>query len=210
MSTAHTLGLAVLASLYAISCNPSREELGEQPSPRRAIDEASAAEALQPFEPRIGHALIQAATGQEVTGAAVFIESVPGQGVDMFVTLDKLGPGNHGLHIHETGTCGGMGFESAGEHFNPGGTAHGAPQAPAHHAGDLGNVQADERGRAELHIVTRDVSLDPKAPISIARRAVIVHANPDDLQSQPGGNAGGRIGCGVVEVLSADEPRVGS
>jgi Cu-Zn family superoxide dismutase len=101
-----------------------------------------------------------------------------------------------------------MGFESAGEHFNPGGTAHGGPDEPAHHAGDLGNVVADERGHAELHIKADAATLAPDAPFSIAGRAIILHANPDDLDSQPSGDAGGRIGCGVI-TLVGPEPGVG-
>lgn len=99
----------------------------------------------------------------------------------------------HGFHVHENGECTAPKFDSAGSHYNPTGVAHGEPGDTHRHPGDLGNLQADKKGVARLDIVI------PQAPSgdSFAGRSVIVHEKMDD-GSQPVGNAGGRIACGVL------------
>jgi Cu-Zn family superoxide dismutase len=116
------------------------------------------------------------------------------------VTVDLTGvpPGVHGFHIHDKGDCGDNG-NAAGGHFNPAATAHGAPSADLHHAGDFGNVTADPDGRVHLEFTTRSVTVDA-GPNSAVGHAVILHANPDDLVTQPTGNAGPRIACGIVQM----------
>lgn len=111
--------------------------------------------------------------------------------------ISGLSPGKHGFHIHEKGDCSAPDASSAGGHFNPGSAQHGSPDAAQHHAGDLGNVEADAKGRARLDR-TVDFLTVSDGPNSVAGKAVIVHAQPDDLQTQPTGNAGGRQACGVI------------
>ena len=115
------------------------------------------------------------------------------------VTVDLTGvpPGVHGFHIHDKGDCGDNG-NAAGGHFNPATTAHGAPSADPHHAGDFGNVTADADGRVHTEFTTRSVTVEA-GPNSAVGHAVILHANPDDLVTQPTGNAGARIACGIVQ-----------
>jgi Cu-Zn family superoxide dismutase len=115
------------------------------------------------------------------------------------VTVDLTGvpPGVHGFHIHDKGDCGDNG-NAAGGHFNPAATSHGAPSADPHHAGDFGNVTADPDGRVHVEFTTRSVTVEA-GPNSAVGHAVILHANPDDLVTQPPGNAGPRIACGIVQ-----------
>ncbi|WP_198314479.1 superoxide dismutase family protein [Chitinibacter sp. GC72] len=108
--------------------------------------------------------------------------------------------GEHGFHIHETGDCSKMDFSSAGGHFNPGKVKHGQ-QDSEHHLGDLANLKADANGRVMVEMMLMDFSLNPKADHSIIGRAVVIHANPDDYMSQPAGNSGPRIACGVISEM---------
>jgi Cu-Zn family superoxide dismutase len=105
-------------------------------------------------------------------------------------------PGRHGFHIHEFGDCSAKDLSSAGSHFNPAMKSHGAPTDEMRHDGDMGNVVADESGKTHLEYIDRKITLDGEN--SIIGRAVIVHEKEDDLKTQPTGNAGGRVACGVI------------
>jgi Cu-Zn family superoxide dismutase len=131
-----------------------------------------------------------------VVGTIVFRETAEGLAVDGSIT--GLTPGAHGFHVHDKGECTPPTFDSAGPHFNPTSAPHAAPTADAHHFGDLGNVDADEAGKAEVHAVIDELSLDEGAQGSVLGRAIVVHAKADDMQTQPGGDAGDRIACGVI------------
>ena len=115
--------------------------------------------------------------------------------------LSGLEPGSvHGLHIHEKGDCSAPDATSAGPHFSLAGQQHGTPQGESHHAGDLGNVTANSSGKASASLVVPASKLTLVAgPLSVVGRAVVVHAGPDDLKSQPAGNSGARIACGVID-----------
>jgi Cu-Zn family superoxide dismutase len=140
-------------------------------------------------------AKLSPASGSTVSGTIEFI----GMNGYVLVKADVQGltPGKHGFHVHEKGDCSDPKAMSAGGHFNPEKTQHGAPDAMPHHAGDMGNLMADSTGHATLEWKDKDLSFD--GPHSILGRAVIVHAGADDLKSQPVGNAGGRVACGVIE-----------
>ncbi len=103
----------------------------------------------------------------------------------------------HGFHIHEKGDCSAPDATSAGGHFNPAGMPHGAPGDAQRHGGDLGNLKSDGAGFAQLSIEVTGITLGAD-PAGVIGRAVIVHAQPDDLTSQPTGNAGARIACGLI------------
>jgi Cu-Zn family superoxide dismutase len=111
--------------------------------------------------------------------------------------ISGLKPGKHGLHIHEKGDCSAPDATSAGGHFNPEKKNHGAPDAAEHHLGDLGNIEAAAKGKAHLDrtVDFLTIAVDPN---TIEGKAVIVHAQEDDLHSQPVGNAGARLACGVI------------
>lgn len=136
--------------------------------------------------------------GNNVTGTVTFT-SVDG-GVEIVADLEGLEPGKHGFHIHEKGDCSAPDAESAGGHFNPDGSPHGDPDNPAgqRHVGDMGNVEADEEGKAHYERTDQVISMEGEN--SIVGKAVIVHAQPDDLQSQPVGEAGSRLACGVIQA----------
>lgn len=111
---------------------------------------------------------------------------------------------NHGFHIHETGDCSKADATSAGGHFSPNkGNVHAAHSDPNRHAGDMGNLKSDNMGVARVDIKLPGLNLnDSDDAYSIIGKAVIVHKDPDDLTSQPAGNAGARIGCGVIKKTS--------
>jgi superoxide dismutase, Cu-Zn family len=103
----------------------------------------------------------------------------------------------HGFHIHENGDCSAPDASSAGSHFDPSASPHGGPEGEVRHGGDLGNLKADANGHASGSIKVGGVSIDD-GPDRILGRAIVVHASPDDLKSQPAGNSGARIACGVI------------
>lgn len=111
-------------------------------------------------------------------------------------TIRGLPPGRHGIHVHEFGDCSGPGAEAAGGHLNPHDRPHGAPWGAVHHAGDLGNIEADSDGVAEIRIET-DVLTIRGGDAELIGRALIVQADPDDF-TQPAGHTGARLACGVI------------
>ena len=119
-------------------------------------------------------------------------------GVRVVVDITGLTPGEHGFHIHEKGDCSAADGATAGAHFNPTGAPHGGPDSPQHHLGDLGNVTADQSGKAHLDRIFTFLSME--GPNSIVGKGVIVHAGKDDLTSQPAGNAGARVACGAISA----------
>ena len=112
------------------------------------------------------------------------------------VHVTGLTDGDHGFHIHEKGDFSAPDASSAGAHFNPTNAAHGGPAAPVHHAGDFGNL-GSKGGIAHLQLDVAGISLGT-GPSSIMGRAVVVHEKADDFTTQPTGNAGARVGCGVI------------
>ncbi|WP_026036015.1 superoxide dismutase family protein [Cupriavidus sp. BIS7] len=132
------------------------------------------------------------------TGGSVTFDQQPAGGVMVVVSVTGLPPGTmHGFHIHEKGDCSAPDAMSAGGHFNPTGKPHGQMTMADHHAGDMNNLVADSSGNARVQFVMPDVTVSP-GPNSVVGRAVVVHKDPDDYHTQPTGNSGGRIACGVI------------
>jgi len=167
--------------------------LAQSPSP-------SPAAAAGPRKVTRAVAVLSPGAGSSVQGTVTFT-AAPG-GVAVKASLKGLPPGNHGFHVHEFGDCSAPDFTSAGGHFNPRGNPHGAPTESARHAGDLGNVSAAADGTATLDWTDPTMKLD--GPDGVIGHAVIVHANADDLKTQPTGNAGGRVACGVIGVAKGE------
>jgi Cu-Zn family superoxide dismutase len=141
-------------------------------------------------------AVLAPTKGNQVSGTVQFKQR--GEVVQVDVKVTGLKPnGTHGFHIHEKGDCSAADASSAGGHFNPDKSPHGGLSSEKRHAGDLGNLQADANGYAQASIQVSGITLDAGAT-SVIGRAVIVHANPDDLSSQPSGNAGARVACGLI------------
>lgn len=145
-------------------------------------------------------AVLRPTGGSTVEGKVTFSRADAGVKVNVHVT--GLAAGKHGFHIHEFGDCSAPDGASAGGHFNPSAEAHGAPADAQRHTGDLGNIEANADGVADLEYTDSRTSFE--GPNSVLGRGVIIHANADDLKTQPTGNAGGRLACGVVGAVKAE------
>jgi len=150
--------------------------------------------------PRIAVATLEPTQGNTAHGTVSFVQK--GMKIVVDARFTDLAPGAHGIHIHERGDCSAPDAQSAGGHFNPSGKLHGGPLMQAHHAGDFGNIiaQADGTATLQLTVPTTQISLNENAIDSIIGKSVILHANPDDLTSQPAGNSGKRVACGVITL----------
>ncbi|MBM3116856.1 superoxide dismutase family protein [Jeongeupia naejangsanensis] len=146
---------------------------------------------LMPSSTQTAQATLLPTSGQTTTGKVSFRQS--GDTLLLDVTLSGLTPGQHGFHVHEKGDCSAPDASSAGGHFNPDKHLHGSPDAQDHHLGDLGNVVAGADGRVSTSLTIKGVRLD-----QLLGRSLIVHAGADDLKSQPAGNSGARIACGII------------
>ena len=146
----------------------------------------------------MGMAMLQPSTGSTAHGSVHFDQRADGT-VDVKVDLFGVPPGVHGFHIHEKGDCSDNGM-AAGGHFNPMNMPHAAPDAASHHAGDFGNVTAEANGEVHTSFNSHSITAGPGS-MSVMGRAVILHANADDLTTQPTGNAGGRIACGIINPM---------
>lgn len=174
----------LFVALTGVYCAPAPE-----PEPEPTIEEPEP-------QPLSASAELNPTEGNEVDGSVSFEET--DSGVQITAHVNGLTPGKHGFHIHEIGDCSAPDGTSAGGHFNPSGSEHGAPDSDVHHAGDLGNIEADEDGHGMLEVTVDFLTLS-EGPNSIAGRGVIVHAQEDDF-GQPTGNAGPRLACGVIEM----------
>ncbi|MGH7581356.1 MAG: superoxide dismutase family protein [Gemmatimonadales bacterium] len=117
------------------------------------------------------------------------------------VSVSGLSSGQHGMHIHETGACTPPGFESAGGHFNPGAKKHGMLNPDGPHAGDLPNLVAGADGSADTTFTVSPTLLaqGPASMMGAQQHAFVIHADPDDQKTDPSGNSGARVVCGVIE-----------
>src|SRR5688572_15486667 len=151
-----------------------------------------------PTEPLRATAQLQPTKGNKTFGEATF-EQVDGK-VRVVVFVQGLKPGQeHGLHIHEVGDCSsGDGMSTKG-HFNPFNKPHGHHGSAERHAGDLPSLKANKEGRANVQVDLDQLTV-ASGPASVIGRGLIVHADPDDFKTQPTGNAGARIACGVVQA----------
>jgi Cu-Zn family superoxide dismutase len=143
---------------------------------------------------------LQPTQGNGASGTVSFVQK--GDRLLVDARVKGLKPGPHGFHVHEKGDCGAPDAMSAGGHFNPTGSAHGSPAGDRRHGGDLGNLEADAGGNAALNatIPLHGVSVAAPGADSIVGRALIVHADPDDFTTQPTGNSGKRVACGVIRL----------
>jgi Cu-Zn family superoxide dismutase len=140
------------------------------------------------------------ASGSLVSGTLTLVPM--GDGVHLSGTIGGLrADSSHGFHIHEKGDCSAADASSAGGHFNPTGQPHGRAIQGAHHAGDSDNIVANTSGVANIDTHLMGVTLGGGAANDIAGRALVVHAAADDYSSQPAGNAGARVACGVIKVV---------
>jgi Cu-Zn family superoxide dismutase len=146
--------------------------------------------------------------GREI--GEVRIEETP-HGVLMMFALKGATPGVHGLHIHEVGTCDTPTFESAGDHFNPGNKQHGFHAATGPHAGDLPNahVPFSKEAAFEIHAPGLTLREGPRSLLDANGSAIVMHGAPDDYRSEPAGESGDRIACGVIAQNTGARPQAG-
>lgn len=178
-----------LALLFLAACGGAEEAevepMAEEPSD---VEEAMMVTAV---------AELSATEGTSAQGTVTFEQT--DSEVRIVAHVTGLEPGEHGFHIHETGDCSAPDASSAGGHFAPEGNPHGGPDSPLHHAGDLGNITADDAGAAHKEMTVDFITLH-EGPSSVIGKAVIVHADADDLETQPTGAAGARLACGVIQL----------
>jgi superoxide dismutase, Cu-Zn family len=163
----------LLASLLALAQTP-------------AAKSSTPSKAIAVLHPTAGNKVVGTVTFTQVTG-----------GVQVHADITGLTPGKHGFHVHEFGDCSAADASSAGGHFNPTKKPHAGPDAAERHEGDMGNIEADASGNAKLDYVDDQMSLTNHEK-SVIGRSVVMHAKPDDLKTQPSGNSGARVACGVI------------
>lgn len=171
----------LLAAAAALALVASGTLMGAQPARKAAMAE------------------IKNAKGEKI-GDAKFKE---GKGsVEMSVKVMNLTEGIHAIHIHEVGKCEAPDFKSAGPHFNPEKKQHGMENPAGHHAGDLANLTVDAKGKGTYKSTIKGVTLAGDGANSLFHAggtSVVIHEKPDDMKTDPAGNAGARIGCGPIQ-----------
>ncbi|TXD41213.1 superoxide dismutase family protein [Lujinxingia vulgaris] len=212
------LSAGVFASAACSSSQPTDDEsVSEQPATEESAPEegvqggemehaegddhgAMAEEPAEDGELMEATARVINGEGEEI--GQVMFKEVAGGGVQVSGMVSGLTPGLHGFHVHENTVCEAPDFTSAGGHFNPGSHEHGGPanEHTARHAGDFGNITANEEGVAEFSFVDTMISLS-EGENNVAGQAMIVHEGEDDLVSQPTGAAGARAGCAVITLV---------
>lgn len=186
-----TLALTALATLALAGCGHP----GGHDHPRGGDGDMHAHMGM--MKGRLAVASLGPTQGNGVRGLVVFHQMDGGGGLMVHARVTGLPPGGeHGFHVHEKGDCASTDGSSAGGHFNPDGKPHGGQDAP-HHAGDMPSLKAGPDGVAEARFRLDGPSVSAGAA-SLVGRAVIVHASPDDYRTQPTGNAGARLACGVI------------
>jgi Cu-Zn family superoxide dismutase len=180
--------LAAASLLFA--CNSAPETTAE------VVEEKVIVEEVAP-EP-ISLDMVLTAKGKGNVVATINFTEVSGKTV-LTGQFENLPQGKHGIHLHETGDCSSDDASSAGGHWNPTNEAHGKWGVPPFHRGDIGNFEADKDGKALYEFGTDLWCIGCGDPLrDIVGKSVIIHAGEDDCTSQPSGNAGARIACGVI------------
>ncbi len=190
---AHLLTALIPLALLA-ACN--RAEPPAATTPGEAAEPAAPVATETPGT-TMAQAILASASGSQVTGQLNL--TVGASGVIVAGELSGLTPNTvHGFHVHENGDCSAPDASSAGGHFNPGHVAHGGPETPARHLGDIPNVQSDANGNAVVNATVSGATLRDGGANDLFGKAVVVHARRDDYKTQPSGDSGDRIACGVV------------
>jgi len=190
--------LTVVAGVAVIAVAVQIQRAQSQERKARAAERKAAAEHTS-MSSKITYAIamVEGLGEHKVKGKVTFTQKE--EGVEIVGEFTGLQPGQHGFHVHEFGDCSMVDGKCAGGHFNPTNMPHAGPDDAKRHVGDMGNLKADSTGNASYKRTDSMITLN--GPRSIIGRSVIVHAKPDDFKTQqPPGNAGDRIGCGVIGI----------
>jgi superoxide dismutase, Cu-Zn family len=193
--------VAVLGLLTLAACGPRVEKAV---TTDRAQDQTDRNQPMETAQTQDVMAAATLETATETPGFSGIVKFTPAAGsIHLVAEIQGAPPGKHGLHLHETGKCehdhsSGKPFTSSGGHFNPTGAPHACPTTEPRHAGDFGNIEIGADGTGRLEMTTNLISLD--GPNSVVGKAVIFHTGTDDCTTQPTGNAGDRLACGVVNL----------
>ncbi len=207
-----TLSSIVLAATLFGCGGKSKPAPTTTPKETAVVEPTVPAEPTPPVEPakpaeppmlKTAKAVLAPASKSKVKGMIEFKE-IDG-GVEVTATVEGLKAGDHAYHVHETGDCSAPDAMSAGGHFNPSNHKHGAPDAEEHHEGDFGNLTAGKDGKATKTFTMKGITL-ATGPTSIIGKGFIIHEKKDDFKTQPTGNAGGRIACGVITEVTPVAP----
>jgi Cu-Zn family superoxide dismutase len=188
----------IVLFLFVQACNTSTKPQNEQEPDMVMHDKVQPAMTDNGVKKAI--CVLQPTEGNDVSGTITFMQADSGMVVK--AEISGLTPGKHGFHIHEFGDLTAPDGTSAGGHFNPEGHDHGAPHGDVRHVGDLGNLEANEQGVAVYKMTYPGMTFN--GPESILGRGIIVHADEDDLVSQPTGAAGKRVAIGVIGVAKSE------
>lgn len=206
------LGLAVLMAMVGCDTDRDTDVPPSRPADPVAANPMGPAAAINGADQsglEYASAKIGPTTHGNVEGTITFSAGDDGPGMRIGVELEGLEPGLHGFHVHETGDCSADDASSAGGHFDPYGHDHGSPDSAEKHVGDLGNLEADADGRVATNLTVRGLAFS--GPASILQKAIVIHRGQDDLASQPAGDAGIRVGCGVIRLdATARAPSAGN
>lgn len=190
---------ALIAAGIAIVMAGCTTPMSTKSSPSATGKQAGGMSAMARSTATSGTVALAAASGSLVSGT---LKLTPvSDGVRIVGEIGGLAPNStHGFHIHETGDCSAADAKSAGGHFNPASMPHGRAGAGPHHAGDMDNIVSNAQGVARVDVVDRSVTLGGGAANDADGRAFIVHGGADDYTSQPSGDAGSRVACGVIKA----------
>lgn len=210
--------LSMLIPLLLIGCNKPADPVEPVATTAPAASTPAPAPAPAPLPPPVststaaGSAQAVLMPTQGNTAGGELSLAAEGTGLRLTGRLTGLSAGaTHAFHVHEKGDCSDPAAESAGPHFNPDAQPHGNRDSGPHHAGDMQNLVADATGAANVDVLLADLELGTNGPRDVLGRALIVHAQPDDYTTQPSGNAGARIACGVIgRTADAGMPATGS
>jgi len=195
MKTALTTTLLAASVVVLSACSSSPTATGAAPAATSPATSVPAAQSTA----KSATVNLASASGSLVSGKLTVVPM--GNGVHLTGEVGGLSPGStHAIHIHEKGDCSAADASSAGGHFNPAAQPHGKVGSGAHHGGDMDNLVANAEGVAQVNAHAEGVTLGGGAANDVAGKAVIVHAAADDYRTQPTGNAGGRVACGIITV----------
>lgn len=190
-----------MASLAGVACKKKTEP------PPPATPAASAPGATPPTAAARGAVAVtraaadlQPRSGSTLKGTATFV-AASGQ-VTLEIRIENAPPGQRAFHLHEKGDCSAADASSAGAHWNPGKAPHGKWAAGPHHLGDVGNISVGPDGKGTFTLTTDRWTIGDGTSTDVLGKSLVIHGGTDDFASQPAGNAGGRIGCGVITASS--------